>query len=213
MQTDDLIRALAAGITPTPRGSARRCLLLALLTSLPLAVALMVALLGPQPLGRVAALPMFWVKLGLPLAVVVVATLLVTRLARPGARLEAAPVLLALPFAAVWGLALVVWLRAPAALRPTLVFGDTWRWCPWLIAGLALPSFIAVLWALKGLAPTRLRLAGAAAGLLAGAVGAMVYAFHCPELAAPFIGLWYVLGMSLPAAAGALLGPWLLRWA
>jgi hypothetical protein len=172
----------------------------------------MITLLGPQPLGSVAALPMFWVKLGLPLVIVIAATLLVARLARPGARLAAAPVLVALPFAAVWGLAIVVWLRTPAVLRPALVFGDTWRWCPWLIAGLALPSFIAVLWALKGLAPTRLRLAGAAAGLLAGAVGAMVYAFHCPELAAPFIGLWYVLGMSLPAAAGALLGPWLLRW-
>ena len=64
----------------------------------------------------------------------------------------------------------------------------------------------------EGLAPTRLRLAGAAAGLLSGAVGALVYSLHCPELAAPFLGFWYLLGMLIPTAAGALLGPRLLRW-
>jgi len=69
-----------------------------------------------------------------------------------------------------------------------------------------------VLWAIRGLAPTRLRLAGAAAGLLSGAVGALVYCLHCPELEAPFLGFWYLLGMLIPTAVGALLGPRLLRW-
>ena len=77
---------------------------------------------------------------------------------------------------------------------------------------LALPGFVGALWALRGLAPTRLRLAGATARLCAGALGAFVYAFHCPELAAPFIGTWYVLGMAIPTAVGALLGPLALRW-
>jgi hypothetical protein len=27
-----------------------------------------------------------------------------------------------------------------------------------------------------------------------------------------FIGFWYVIGMLIPAAAGALLGPRVLRW-
>jgi len=65
---------------------------------------------------------------------------------------------------------------------------------------------------MKGLAPTRIRLAGAAAGLSAGAGAAVVYSLHCPELSAPFIGFWYLLGMLIPALVGALLGPWLLRW-
>ncbi|HWT72548.1 MAG TPA: NrsF family protein, partial [Oxalicibacterium sp.] len=38
------------------------------------------------------------------------------------------------------------------------------------------------------------------------------YCLHCPELAAPFVGFWYVLGMLIPTAAGALLGPRVLRW-
>jgi hypothetical protein len=74
------------------------------------------------------------------------------------------------------------------------------------------PAFVAVLWAMKGLAPTRLRLAGAGAGLLAGALGALVYTLHCPELAAPFLGVWYVLGILIPAAFGAVVGPRVLRW-
>jgi hypothetical protein len=31
-------------------------------------------------------------------------------------------------------------------------------------------------------------------------------------MAAPFIGTWYLLGMLIPAAAGAMIGPRLLRW-
>jgi hypothetical protein len=32
------------------------------------------------------------------------------------------------------------------------------------------------------------------------------------ELAASFLGTWYVLGMLIPAVLGALIGPRLLRW-
>jgi hypothetical protein len=31
-------------------------------------------------------------------------------------------------------------------------------------------------------------------------------------MTAPFIGVWYLLGMLIPSAVGALLGPRLLRW-
>jgi pimeloyl-ACP methyl ester carboxylesterase len=55
-------------------------------------------------------------------------------------------------------------------------------------------------------------IAGAAAGFAAGAAGALVYTLHCPEMTAPFLGIWYVLGMLIPTAVGAELGPSLLRW-
>ena len=76
----------------------------------------------------------------------------------------------------------------------------------------ALPTLAATFWALRRLAPTRLTLAGAGAGLFAGAAGAFVYSFHCTEGAAPFIAIWYTLGIVLTVAIGALLGPRLLRW-
>ena len=65
---------------------------------------------------------------------------------------------------------------------------------------------------MRGLAPTRPVRAGAAAGLLAGALAATAYTLHCPESQAPFLAVWYLLGILAPAAAGALVGPRLLRW-
>jgi hypothetical protein len=112
-----------------------------------------------------------------------------------------------------------MWILAAIALGGTarthwlaLVLGQTAAVCPFIIALLGAPVFLGGLWAMQGLAPTRLRLAGASVGLLAGAAGACVYAFHCPELAAPFLGTWYVLGMAIPTALGALIGPRVLCW-
>ncbi|MBC7444771.1 MAG: DUF1109 family protein [Polaromonas sp.] len=58
--------------------------------------------------------------------------------------------------------------------------------------------------------PGRRALAGA--GLLAGALSALVYALHCPESAAPFLAVWCMLGMAIPTLTGAVLGPRVLRW-
>jgi hypothetical protein len=93
-----------------------------------------------------------------------------------------------------------------------MVLGTTWRTCPFNIALLAVPALLVGLWALRGGAPTRPGWAGAGAGLLAGALAALVYALHCPEMAAPFLAVWYVVGIAIPAALGALLGARWLRW-
>jgi hypothetical protein len=77
---------------------------------------------------------------------------------------------------------------------------------------LSVPLFGALLWAIKGFAPTRLALVAAAAGFLAGAGGALICALHCPEMAAPVLDIWHVLGMLIPAAIGAVIGPWTLPW-
>jgi hypothetical protein len=81
-----------------------------------------------------------------------------------------------------------------------------------LIAALSLPIFAATLTGMRAMAPTRLRLAGAAAGFTAGAAAATIYCLHCPEMASPFIAFWYLLGVLLPAAVGALIGPRVLAW-
>jgi hypothetical protein len=112
----------------------------------------------------------------------------------------------------MWTLGLVVLIDTEPAQRAGLLLGTTWAVCPFLIAMLSVPMFVAILWAMQGLGPTHLRLAGMAAGLLSGALGALVYCLHCPEMEAPFIGSWYLLGILIPAAAGALLGRHVLRW-
>ena len=77
---------------------------------------------------------------------------------------------------------------------------------------LSLPVLVMLVMALRGLAPTRLRAAGLAAGLAAGAIAASIYALHCDESTLPFLTVWYVIGIALPAGLGAAVGPRLLRW-
>ena len=55
-------------------------------------------------------------------------------------------------------------------------------------------------------------MAGAAAGLLAGAVAALVYGLYCEESSAAFVATWYTLGIGACACFGALVGPKVLRW-
>jgi len=119
---------------------------------------------------------------------------------------------LAAPIVLLWLLGGAVLAGADPSERPALVFGSTWRTCPFNIATISLPLMVAIFWAMKGLAPTRPAWAGAGSGLLAGALAAAAYALHCPEMQAPFLAVWYVLGMAIPAVAGALIGPRLLRW-
>ena len=111
-----------------------------------------------------------------------------------------------------WAMGLMQWFGAPPDERPALLWGQSWSTCLWSVGLIGLPVFIAALAALRHLAPTRPRWAGAAAGLLAGGAGAAVYALHCQELTAPFLAVWYVLGMAVPVALGAWLGPLVLRW-
>jgi hypothetical protein len=55
-------------------------------------------------------------------------------------------------------------------------------------------------------------MAGFAAGLLAGSVGAIGYSLSCPEASAAFVAVWYSLGIGLTGVAGAILGSRVLRW-
>ena len=213
MRTDDLVTMLATGAGVVRPNQAARRYAAALVSGALGAALLMLVVLGPRPnLGAAMLLPMFWVKLAFAAGLAAASLLAALRLSRPGMPLAWVPGALAAPVLAIWLLAAFVLASADATRRAGLFFGETWNSCPLLIAILSAPAFVAVVWAMKGLAPTRLRLAGAAAGLLSGAMGTLMYSLHCPEMAAPFIGFWYLLGMLIPAAAGALLGPRLLRW-
>ncbi|MBP7567614.1 MAG: DUF1109 domain-containing protein [Burkholderiaceae bacterium] len=213
MKTDRLIDLLAADAPPVPRHAAARRMGLALLAGVPLAMLIMAVEYGVRPgLVEVAQWPMFWVKVLFPLAIGVAGFVAAERLGRPGVRLGRAAWGFVLPLAGLWLLAAAVWLGAPPAERGALLWGQTWRSCAFSIGFIALPIWVASLAALRSLAPTRPVAAGAAAGALAGGVGAAVYALHCPELAAPFLAVWYVAGIALVTLAGAVAGRWLLRW-
>ena len=213
MKTDDLVAMLATGATAAPRRAAGRRLALALLAGLPLSFAILFTEYGlRRDLVQAMFWPMFWVKVLFPLCIAAAAFAVAQRLARPGVRVRSAWIGIAVPVLAVWVMAALAWFNAPAEERMPLLMGESWRVCALSIGLMALSVFAAALLALKGLAPTRPALAGAAAGALAGGVGAAVYALHCMELTAPFLAVWYVSGIALPVLMGAVLGPRLLRW-
>jgi hypothetical protein len=212
VKTHDLIAMLAAGAEAVDAGAPRRRFARALAWGGSGALLLVILMGVRSDLPAMAAQPMFWTKLAYCAALAAVALVVVGRMARPGARAAGWAAALALPLLAMWLLAAIALGGAAGAERDALVFGTTWRACAFSIALISLPLFAALLWAMKGLAPTRPAMAGAVAGLLAGAAAALVYSLHCPELGAPFLGIWYPLGMLIPALAGALIGRRLLRW-
>jgi hypothetical protein len=213
MKTDELITLLAAGEGPVDRHALARRLAQALLAGLLAAVLMTVALYGVRSdLADVARTPLFWAKLALPGSLALLALWLTQRLARPGVKGGLAWGLLGLPLLLVWLGAAISLSGAPVEARAELIFGRTWRTCALNISLLSVPVFIAVFWAVRGLAPTRLRQAGGAAGLLAGSTATLAYCLHCPEMQVPFWATWYLLGMLVPTLVGALAGPRLLRW-
>lgn len=213
MKTDELIHLLAADDRPVQSTAIEQRFAKATLAGIAGAGLLMLAMFGLRPgLLATMALPMFWGKLVFAAALAAAGLVVVLRMARPGMAVGQAALWLAVPPLVLWALAgVALWQVSPDERMP-LILGSTWRTCPISIAALSVPAFVAGFWALKGAAPTRLAWAGAGAGLLAGALGALVYALHCPEMAAPFLAVWYLAGMAIPTALGAVLGPRLLRW-
>ncbi len=213
MKTDDLISLLATGAGAVEPRAVERRYAKAMAGGALAALLLMLSMLSVRPdLADAVRLPMFWIKIGFVASLVAASLFAALRLARPGVRLGWVPGVIVAPVLVMWSIAVLALIQADPALRSDLFFGSTWKVCPFLIAVISMPVFVATMWAMKGLAPTRPRFAGFAAGLLAGAVAALVYCLHCPETEAPFIGFWYLLGMSIPAGLGAVLGRALLRW-
>ncbi|AGT10983.1 DUF1109 domain-containing protein [Paracoccus aminophilus] len=209
-----LIEHLVADLRPVPRHALPRRLLLGLGLGLCGAVLVMLAVLGLRPdLGTAAQGPVLWLKLGYAGALAAAGFAALDRLARPlgGARAPVFAVLALLVLAA--GLALANVISAPAEARHALIFGTTALVCPFLIALVGAPVLAALLAVLRRIEPTRPGLAGAAAGLVAGGAGTLVYALHCPETGLPFIALWYSAGIGLTAALGALAAVAGARWA
>jgi len=213
MKTDDLISLLATGAGAVePHVAEHRYAKAIVLGALGALVVMLSMMNIRRDLADAAMLPMFWLKIGFVASVVAASLFAALRLSRPGVRIDWVPRLIAAPVLVMWVIAAYVLIHADPSERADLFYGSTSAYCPFFIALFSVPAFVSLIWAMKGLAPTRPHLAGFAAGLLAGAIAALVYCLHCTEMEAPFIGFWYVLGMLIPAAVGALLGRSLLRW-
>jgi len=212
MRTDDLIAQLSDGLEPVKTGAVTRLLLVAVAAGLAASAVVMLTVLGPRHHFAVAITGFgMWMKLTYTFLLAAIGFWLVEPAGRPGADMRKPATMLALPVLVMLLLA-AFQMTAPGADMHRLVMGQSARVCAILILLVAAPSLVAAFWGLRQLAPTRLTLAGAGAGLFAGTLGAFVYAFHCIEDSAPFVAIWYTLGIALTTAIGAFLGRWALRW-
>lgn len=213
MKTTDLIAALAADASPVDPGRTEARFHGKMALGATLALVAMLSMMNLRTdLAAAWTQAMFWVKVVFPGSLAVMALVGLHRLGLPGARLGRLPLAAAAVLMVVWAMAGMALLDAPDGERLHLVLGQSSVACSAGIALLSVPALALAFWAARELAPTRLALAGAAAGLFAGAVAATAYTLHCPETQAPFLAVWYVLGMLVPAAVGAALGRRVLRW-
>lgn len=212
MKTDNLIAALAADLEtrPTP---VWRALVNALLISTPIGFLLLVFAIQLRPdivdaLGSVR----FLFKLVFAGCLIASATWLAGRLSRPGVSARSALLATGATFA----------LLAVAVALEMMVVPQT-EWMPNLVGTMAVPCVVlipltaaaplaVILFALRSGAPENTSAAGAAAGLLAGAIGAMSYAPHCTNDSPLFVAVWYLLGIAVVTLVGSLLGSRILRW-
>jgi len=213
MPTERLIASLAEDLRPTPPRAVERRIALALAAGMAVSALITATGLGIRADLLIALQGhIFWMKAGYVGALALVAGCASTRLARPDTTLPRWLWLFSLPVLILAALAAFELARTPAQGWMALWLGKSWKICPFLVLGLSVPIFLALLQALGKLAPTRLRSAGALAGITAGASAALVYCLHCPESSASFVITWYSAGIALAGLIGALLGPRLLRW-
>ena len=211
MKTHTLIDLLARDAGPAPNLVAARRLSPAALFGLLLSATLAVAVFGLVPEG-VFATPAPWVKMAYAGALALTAGGLAARLSKPAAPLGRLPHALAAVILTMGVAGAVSLATAPEGHRLPLVLGPSWWSCSGSVLLLALPALAAALWALRGLAPIRLRAAGFAAGLFAGSLGAFGYALSCPEPSVAFVAVWYSIGIAATGLLGASLGSRVLRW-
>ncbi|WP_066819087.1 NrsF family protein [Sphingomonas mali] len=215
MKTEVLISQLSQDVQPVPRETLPRLLRAGLVAGG--GAALFFVLVAPAlgvraDLGVAAMTASFWIKLLYTVSIAGLAFTALERLSRPGGPAFSWMGLLWPPVTALAAIAAMTWRLLPGAEAETFWMGSSSWQCLVFVTALAVPVFAGLVWALSQLAPTRLRAAGAAAGLVAGATSASVYALHCAETSPGFVLLWYSLALAVAALLGAALGPRLLRW-
>jgi hypothetical protein len=212
MNTDDLIRALSAD-NATRHASVEQWLAAALLPGLAASAALFALILGLRAdIAAVATDFGFLFKFIVTLTLAATAAFAALRLARPGRKAGVAAVALALAPVMLAAVVLAEFAQAEVGTRLARLFGATWLYCLASIPLLSAPILVAALFALRHGAPTRPASAGAIAGLIAGGLGAAIYALHCPENSSFFLAAWYSAAIAFVALIGALLGARALRW-
>lgn len=213
MKTDELIALLAKDTAPVAKNAVPSRILLFALASIALALGLLLGWLGVRPdMEDALHTSAYWMKTIYTAGLAASGFLLVERLARPDGRGRSGLVIAAICVAIIGMLGVAQLLQTPADQMGAALLGSSYNKCPWRILALAIPGIALILWSMRRFAPANPLYAGAAAGLLAGGLAATIYGLYCQETAAPFVAIWYSLGIALSGGLGAIAGSRILRW-
>jgi hypothetical protein len=216
MNTDRLIDLLSVDIEPVSSVRFGKMLMLAIVTSAAAAFVLMLATVGLRPhLQSTPHLEWLAIKLFFAVSVVCAGAPFLNRSMRPGLGDETSWNAIFVPFLVAFVAALATLLVSHPQEWGSMLCGATGASsarCLFCIVFLAAIPLIALIYALRKGAPTRLRLCGGIAGSVAGGIGAAAYAFSCRSDTIPFIAIWYGAAIMVCALIGTQLGPRFLRW-
>jgi hypothetical protein len=214
MKTEDLINALAEDHAARPwPGSLRQTFFVAVALGLVIAAIAFALVLGVRPDISIALRTWrFDFKLVMTVTLALTSAWLVWRLSRPA--IDPRPAELAMAIAPLLVLGAVtyeLWSIPKPEWLPRAI-GSNSVACLLSISFLSLAPLGGAFYALRQGAPLRPGFAGAAAGLLASALAAMLYALHCPDDSPLFGAVWYTAAITVVAAAGMIAGRRFLRW-
>ncbi|PPJ47347.1 DUF1109 domain-containing protein [Rhizobium sp. KAs_5_22] len=211
MKTDELIRLLSQDAPVRMRLG--RALALALAAGIVASAVLLLVTVGLRDdLASAIGTVRVAFKIGMTLVLAIAAFGLVARIGKPGVPIRPWALALLLPLALMVvavGVELVVVPQDAWAAR---LIGRNAAFCLFFIPVLSLAPLAGFLAALRNGAPENPGLAGAAAGLAAGAIGAALYAWHCPDDSPLFGVAWYTLAVTFVIAVGYATGRRFLRW-
>lgn len=212
MDHSSLITSLSADLSPVPPRSLHRDLTAAVVLGGSATLAVVVTAFGIQPgLDTLAGGGPLLMKVAYAGTIAAGALGAAYRLARPGGGPAMHRAFALIGFAAL-GVVAAGQLLGTTSDVTRAFLGASWQACSLRIAVLSLPLLAGMMLLLRRYAPVRLRDAGAAAGMASGGIAASLYALACTESAAPFVLVWYTLGIALATLLGGLLGPKILRW-
>jgi hypothetical protein len=211
VDTDVMIRNLAGEVGAGRRRSVlsfERTLLLATILSLACAIVLVLATFGFQPeLQATLRSAPFHHKIISMLMLVGGGILAVRHAGKPGS--GALSLAMLLP-----GVALLL-IGAASDLSGFPLMGRSGVSVPSCLTAMVLLSLVPlalIIAALRTGVTTRPAMAGAAAGILAGALGAAAYAFVCKNDGGLFVAVWYSIAIAIVMGMGAFVGKRVLAW-
>ena len=214
MRTEDLINALAEDHAARPQpGSLRRTFFVAMALGLTVAAIAFALMLGIRPDFTLAVQTWrFDFKLVMTGTLAMTSAWLVWRLSRPAVDPRPAEMAMAIvPVLLLGAVAYELWSVPEPEWLPRAI-GSNSVACLLSISFLSLAPLGGAFYALRQGAPLRPGFAGAAAGLLASALAAMLYALHCPDDSPLFGAIWYSAAIALVTAAATIAGRRFLRW-